>query len=62
MNSKDQEIKNEILRIMDKAKALDKHKIFRLVSYNLNVPIPTVRRVCRDLRLELIKKLEVLQT
>ena len=47
---------------MEKGKSLDKHQIFMIVSDNLNIPKPIVRRVARDLRLDLMKKLQVLQT
>jgi hypothetical protein len=59
--SRDQEVKDEINRIMDKGKGLDKHQIFLIVSDKLNIPKPTVRRIARDLRLDMMKKLQVLQ-
>ena len=55
-----QAIKDEIIRIMDKG-GLDKHQIFTIVSLNLKIARPTIKRVARDLRIELEHKLQVLQ-
>ena len=59
---KDKAVKDEILRIMDLGTVTDKQEIFTMVTKNLNVPRPTVRRIARDLRLELLKKIQVLQS
>ena len=40
----------------------DKQDIYTKVVGDLGVPRPTVRRVARDLRNELLQKIEILQT
>ncbi len=40
----------------------DKQDIYSKVVDELGVPRPTVRRVARDLRNELLKKIEILQS
>lgn len=40
----------------------DKQEIYSKVVDDLNVPRPTVRRVARDLRNELLAKIQILQT
>jgi len=40
----------------------DKEEIFRKVCDELGVPKPTVRRVAGDLRIEMQKKIKVLQS
>lgn len=40
----------------------DKQDIYTKVVEGLGVPRPTVRRVARDLRNELLQKIEILQT
>ena len=59
--SQDQEVKDEINRLMDKGKGLDKYQIFLIVSDKFNIPKPTVRRIARDLRYDMMRKLQVLQ-
>jgi len=39
----------------------DKMKIYGRVVTDLNVPRPTVRRVARDLRLEYMQRIQILQ-
>jgi len=40
----------------------DKQDIYTKVVDELNVPRPTVRRVARDLRTELLEKIKILQS
>ena len=54
------EIKKAIESCMDKGMT-DKQEIYTKVVNDLNVPRPTVRRVARDLRIEMLKKIDILQ-
>ena len=53
-------IKRAIEKLIDGGYT-DKQKIYNEVVEKLGVPRPTVRRVARDLRNDLLKKIEVLQ-
>ena len=54
-------IKEAINSYLDKG-ATDKQEIYTKVVDELGVPRPTVRRVARDLRTELLQKIEILQS
>lgn len=54
------EIKKAIESCMDQGMT-DKQDIYTKVVNDLNVPRPTVRRVARDLRIEMLKKIDILQ-
>ena len=54
------EIKKAIESCMDQGMT-DKQDIYTKVVHDLNVPRPTVRRVARDLRIEMLKKIDILQ-
>lgn len=53
-------IKDAINSCMDKG-VTDKKDIYQKVVEELGVPRPTVRRVARDLRSELLEKIRILQ-
>ena len=55
------EIKEAITSFLDKG-ITDKQDIYSKVVDELGVPRPTVRRVARDLRNELVAKIEILQS
>ena len=55
------EIKEAINSFLDKGNK-DKQDIYSKVVDELGVPRPTVRRVARDLRNELVAKIEILQS
>ena len=55
------EIKKSINSFLDKG-IKDKQDIYTKVVDELGVPRPTVRRVARDLRNELVAKIEILQS
>ena len=55
------EIKAAINSFLDKG-VKDKQDIYSKVVDELGVPRPTVRRVARDLRNELVAKIEILQS
>lgn len=54
-------IKEAINSCLDKG-LTDKQDIYTKVVDDLGVPRPTVRRVARDLRNELLEKIEILQS
>lgn len=54
------EIKKAIESCMDQGMT-DKQDIYTKVVRDLDVPRPTVRRVARDLRIEMLKKIDILQ-
>ena len=54
-------IKEAINSYLDKG-LTDKQDIYTKVVDELGVPRPTVRRVARDLRNELLEKIKILQT
>ena len=54
-------IKEAINSYLDKG-VTDKHDIYSKVVDELGVPRPTVRRVARDLRTELLQKIQILQS
>lgn len=54
-------IKEAINSYLDKG-VTDKQDIYTKVVDELGVPRPTVRRVARDLRNELLQKIEILQS
>ena len=54
-------MKEAINSYLDKG-ATDKQEIYTKVVDELGVPRPTVRRVARDLRTELLQKIEILQS
>ena len=54
-------IKEAINSYLDKG-LLDKQDIYTKVVDDLGVPRPTVRRVARDLRNELLEKIRILQS
>ena len=54
-------IKNAINSYLDKG-ITDKQDIYSKVVDELGVPRPTVRRVARDLRNELLEKIKILQS
>jgi uncharacterized protein (UPF0147 family) len=54
-------IKEAINSYLDKG-TTDKQEIYTKVVDDLGVPRPTVRRVARDLRTELLQKIEILQS
>lgn len=53
-------IKDAINSCMDRG-VTDKRDIYQKVVDELGVPRPTVRRVARDLRNELLEKIQILQ-
>ena len=55
------EIKEAINSFLDKG-IKDKQDIYSKVVDELGVPRPTVRRLARDLRNELVAKIEILQS
>ena len=63
MNSTTQStsIKQAINELLDKG-FTDKQDIYSKVVEELGVPRPTVRRVARDLRNELLQKIKILQS
>ncbi len=54
-------IKEAINSYLDKG-VTDKQDIYTKVVDQLGVPRPTVRRVARDLRTELLQKIQILQS
>ena len=54
-------IKEAINSLLDEG-VTDKQDIYSIVVDKLGVPIPTVRRVARDLRNELLTKIKILQS
>ena len=54
-------IKEAINSLLDEG-VTDKHDIYSKVVDKLGVPRPTVRRVARDLRNELLTKIKILQS
>ena len=54
-------IKQAINELLDKG-LTDKQDIYTKVVEELGVPRPTVRRVARDLRNELLQKIKILQS
>jgi len=54
-------IKEAINSLLDKG-LTDKQDIYTKVVEELGVPRPTVRRVARDLRNELVQKIQILQS
>ena len=54
-------IKQAINSLLDKG-LTDKQDIYTKVVEELGVPRPTVRRVARDLRSELLQKIQILQS
>ncbi len=54
-------IKQAINSCLDKG-IIDKQDIYSKVVEELGVPRPTVRRVARDLRNELLEKIKILQS
>ncbi len=54
-------IKQAINNLLDKG-FTDKQDIYSKVVEELGVPRPTVRRVARDLRNELLQKIKILQS
>ncbi len=54
-------IKEAINSYLDKG-VTDKQDIYSKVVDELGVPRPTVRRVARDLRTELLQKIQILQS
>ena len=54
-------IKQAINDLLDKG-ITDKQDIYTKVVEELGVPRPTVRRVARDLRNELVQKIKILQS
>ena len=54
-------IKQAINALLDKG-LTDKQDIYSKVVEELGVPRPTVRRVARDLRNELLQKIQILQS
>ncbi|MGI0082318.1 MAG: hypothetical protein ACREAF_03200 [Nitrosopumilaceae archaeon] len=54
-------IKQAINALLDKG-FTDKQDIYTKVVEELGVPRPTVRRVARDLRNELLQKIQILQS
>ena len=54
-------IKEAIKSLLDEG-ITDKQDIYSKVVDNLGVPRPTVRRVARDLRNELLTKIKILQS
>jgi hypothetical protein len=54
-------IKQAINELLDKG-ITDKQDIYSKVVEELGVPRPTVRRVARDLRNELLQKIKILQS
>ncbi|MDE1763581.1 MAG: hypothetical protein KGH88_04970 [Thaumarchaeota archaeon] len=54
-------IKQAINNLLDKG-LTDKQDIYTKVVEDLGVPRPTVRRVARDLRNELLQKIKILQS
>ncbi len=54
-------IKQAINELLDKG-FTDKQDIYSKVVEELGVPRPTVRRVARDLRNELVQKIKILQS
>ena len=53
-------IQEAILKHMDNG-TTDMGEIYTLIVDELSVPRPTVRRVARDLRLDLMRKIEILE-
>ena len=56
-----QKIKDRIYYYLDKG-LKDKSEIYTKVTEDLNVPRPTVRRIARTVRTELIEKMNILQS
>ncbi len=60
-NTQSTSIKQAINELLDKG-FTDKQDIYSKVVEELGVPRPTVRRVARDLRNELLQKIKILQS
>ncbi len=58
--SQDQDIRKAIMYFLDEGYT-DKHTIYTKITENLKVPRPTVRRVARQIRLEFLAKISILQ-
>jgi len=58
---KDDLIKNAIEKYLNQG-IKDKHVIYSKVVKDLNVPLPTVRRIARELRNEYLHKVKILQS
>lgn len=54
------DVKKLLIELMDSGVA-DKKTLYAAVVEKLNVPRPTVRRIVRDLRNDLMHKVEILQ-
>ena len=59
--SQAKQISDEIMSLLDQGMK-DKQAIFTKVVANLGVPRPTVRRVSRDLRMDLQRKVLILSS
>ena len=55
-------IKEKIKDLIEKKGIKDKQDVYTKVVEELGVPRPTVRRVARDLRNELLEKIKILQS
>lgn len=59
--SQGEAIKLEILNTLEKGRCLDQSQVYTIVSEKLQVPRPTVRRITRDLIIDLQHKISILQ-
>ena len=55
-------IKKAIKEFLEEGDVKDKQEIYTKVVEKLDVPRPTVRRVARDLRNELVAQIKILQS
>ena len=55
-------IKEKIKDLIEKKGVTDKQEVYTKVVEEMGVPRPTVRRVARDLRNELLEKIKILQS
>ncbi len=52
---------HEVERLLD-AGYTDKNKIVQTVVENLGIPRPTIRRIIRDMRNDMMRKIKILQS
>lgn len=52
---------HEVERLLD-AGFTDKKDIIQLVAENTGIPKPTIRRIIRDMRSEMLRKIKILQS
>lgn len=61
MSTKQIQIKSTILRLLDEGYS-DKNKIYEVIQNDFDVPKSEVRLACKEVKIDLILKLKVLQS